>query len=76
MNMLKERLKDFSLLGIHILNLTTSILITSALFASALVVSAWSAFVFIISAATASIATAKPLMRRTLKAWLLFVTMQ
>ena len=69
-------LKDFFFLGKSVLNFITSIFITSALFASALVVSALSAFILIILAGAASFATAKPLMRRALKAWLLFAAVQ
>ena len=76
MQLKNSGLKDVYFLGKSALNLTTSILITSALFASALVVSAWSAFILIISATTTTLLTAKPFIIRTLKALVLFVTIQ
>jgi len=70
------RFKDLYILGKNIFSLITSVLITSALFASALVISALSAFNLIISAAAASLSTAKPMIMKPLKALVLFVSIQ
>ena len=73
------KMKNFGLIDFfrkNVLNLITSLLMTSALFASALVVSAWSAFTLIISAASATLATARPFVNKTLKALALLVTIQ
>ena len=76
MNMKGVGSNNLYILGKNIFSLITSILITSALFASALVISALCTFNLIISATSASLSTAKPMIMKPLKALALFVSVQ